>query len=224
MKIKLPAFFTGQIKNKNLRLFLKFFLSLCILYHLAMIVVTPHRMSMIHEHLMPYFSSYASALSLNNSWDFYAPNPSHYYYFEYEVIDSKDKVGTFRWPPSRKESKRIYLNHNRLIYHSRFFMVLGKESIRKYFLPYLCSLHFEATEITIKAILENRPHFKKAKVFRPNFFSADNKQNMKTWFATSARCKKRGKSRNIDNMSDSFEEEDYLLEDEDSQEVEKTDL
>ena len=222
MKMKLPAFFKGQIKNKKLRFFLKFFLSLCVLYHLAMILVTPHRMSMIHERLMPYFSSYAHTLSLNTGWDFYAPNPSHYYYFEYEVIDSKDKVGTFRWPPSRKESKRIYLNHNRLIYHSRFFMVLGKEHIRRHFLPYLCSLHSEATEITIKAILEDRPHFKKAKVFHPSFFSADNKQNMKTWFATSTRCKKRGKSRNIDSLSDSSEGEDFMLEDEHLIETEKT--
>ena len=221
MKIKLPGFFKGQIKNKKLRVFLKVFLSLCIFYHLAMIFIIPHRMSMVYERLMPYFSSYANTLALNTTWDFYAPNPSHYYYFEYAVIDLRDKVSTFRWPPSRVESKRIYLNHNRLIYHSRFFMILGKQPIRKHFLPYLCSLHPEATEITIKAILEDRPHFKKAKVFRPRFFSANNEQNMKIWFSTSARCKKRGKLRNIDSH-DSFEEENHIWENEYSIEMERT--
>ena len=106
MKIKWPAFFKGQIKNKKLRLFLKFILSLFIFYHLVMIFVIPHRMSMVHEYLLPYFSHYADSLSLNTGWDFYAPNPSQYYYFEYEVIDSQDTVNTFRWPPSPKRIKK----------------------------------------------------------------------------------------------------------------------
>lgn len=188
---------------------MKFFLSLFILYHLAMMFITPHYMSMVHERLMPYFTSYAYTLSFKTNWDFYSPNPTYYYYFKYEVIDSKNKVGTFRWPPSRKESKRIYLNHNRLIYHARFFIILGQKNIRQHFIPYLCYLHPEATEITMKVIFEARPHFKKAKVFGPRFFSADNKQNMKEWFTVSSRCKRRKKSRNINTLSDFSESEGF---------------
>ena len=205
--IKLPSFFKGQIKNKKLRGVLKFFLSLFILYHLAMILIIPHRRSMIHEYAMPYFPSYVHTLSLDTSWNFYAPNPIDYYYFEYEVIDSKNKVGTFRWPPSRKEVKRIYLNHNRLIYHARFFLTLHERNISQYFiLPYLCNLHSEAVEITVKVMFKNRPHFKKAKVLEPSFLSVDNKQNRKKWFSVTSKCKKRKKSRNINNLNEFLEE------------------
>ncbi len=203
-KIKTSAVFKGQIKNKKLRGVLKLLLSLFILYHLTMTFVTPHYMSIVHEKMMPYFKTYAHTLSFTTSWDFYAPNPSYYNYFEYEVVHSKNKVETFRWPLSRKESKQIYLNHNRLIYHSRFFMVLGKRYIIKHFIPYLCSLHPLANEITVKVMVENRPHFKKAKVLDPNTFSSDNKKNMRKWFSASSRCRKQVKSRNINTADDDF--------------------
>ena len=178
-----------------------------------MIFIMPHYMSMIHEQLIPWFSSYAHSLSFTTSWNFYAPNPIYYYYFEYEVIGSNNKVGTFRWPPSRKESKRIYLNHNRLIYHARFFMDLGRGYIRRHFIPYFCRLHPEATEITMRALFEDRLHFKKAKSYNPRFFSADNKKNMKQLFAVSSRCKRRKKSRNIDHFSESQINNDYIRDD-----------
>ena len=195
-----------RIKNKQLRFVLKLLISLLVIYHLAMIIVVPQRMSMIHERLMPYFSSYAYTLSLAVSWDFYAPNPSIYYYFEYEVIDAKDRVEVFRWPPSRKEFKKGYMNHNRLIYHSRFFMLLGQKRIRRHFMPYLCRLHPSAREISVKAIVENRPHFKKARVFDPGFFSAGNKENMRVWFTASSRCKRSKKTRELNTTEFSDEE------------------
>ena len=102
-------------------------------------------------------------------------------------------------------------------------MILGKSAIRRHFLPYLCVIHPTAVEVAAKAILENRPHFKKAKVFEPHFLSADNKKNMNTWFAASAKCKKQGKSRNMDSLTDSFEEDRYM-EEEHLPETEETDL
>ena len=214
-KIKTPALLKGQIKNKKLRGILKFILSLFILYHLAMVFIMPQYMSMIHERLIPYFISYAHTLSFTTSWDFYAPNPTYYYYFQYEVVNSKNKVGTFRWPPSRKESKRIYLNHNRLIYHARFFMLLGHKNIRKHFMPYLCYLHPEATEITLQVMFEDRPHFKKAKIAGPRVFSADNAQkDMKEWMKVSSKCKKRKKSRNINTLDEDLIDDSDVLDEE----------
>ncbi len=201
--------FKGKIKNKKIRGVLKFLLSCFIFYHLAMIFIVPHRMSMIHEKLLPYFLSYAYTLSLNTSWDFYAPNPSFYYYFEYEVIDSKDKVATFRWPPSRKESKRIYLNHNRLIYHARFFMVLEKKHIIRHFLPYLCRLHPTAKEISLKVLFENRPHFKKAGTFRPGSFSAESKERFQEMFTLSSFCKRKKKARDLSGAHTEDIEEEF---------------
>ena len=189
------------LKNKKIKAILKFLLSLGILYHLAMIFITPQQMSLVREKLMPYFNAYAQTLYLSSSWNFYAPNPSYYHYFEYETIDDKDNVAVFRWPPARKESKKIYLNHNRLIYHSRFFVLFGPNNIRKYFLPYLCRLHPTTKTISIKLKWENRPHFKKAKTYGPGYFSAENLDNMKEFQAVTMYCKRRKKVRNIDNFS-----------------------
>ena len=199
-KKKNTSFWKAFKQNSKTQFIVKVFLSLFVLYHLSMIFISPHIMSLAHETLMPYFSPYASTLSLNTSWNFYAPNPAYYHYLTYEVIDSKSKVGDFRWPPKRKESKLIYLNHNRLIYHARFFIMAGPQNIRRYFIPYLCRLHPSATEITLKIILENRPHFKKAKTFKSTFFSANNQDNMKMWSAPiHTRCARKKKLRHIDS-------------------------
>jgi len=186
-KKKIKSFF----KTKKWENILKIFLSLFILYHLTMIFAVPHRRSMIHDKLMPYFTFYAHSLSFNISWDFYAPNPSSYHYFEYEIVSKKHKVETYRWPPSKKEFNRMDLNYKRLLYHSRFFMLLGSNHIQSHFLPYLCSIHPEASHITAKAFVENRPHFKKAKILKPSSLSENNKSNMRLWSVSSKACKKK---------------------------------
>ncbi len=204
-KTKKISFWKAQRENKISRFILKLLLSLFVLYHLSMIFISPNTRSLAHEALMPYFTFYASALSLNNAWDFYAPNPTYYYYLEYEVIDSKDKVATFRWPPKRKESQLIYLNHNRLLYHARFFIMAGPQNIRRYLIPYFCRQHPFADEITLKIMFENRPHFKKARTFRSDFFSAENLENMKMWSNIHARCKKQKKARKINSEDPSWD-------------------
>ena len=204
-KKKNLSFWKAIKQNKKIQFVSKLLLSLFVLYHLSMIFISPHIMSIAHEKLMPYFDTYASTLSLNTNWDFYAPNPTYYYYYQYEVIDSRSKVGDFRWPPKRKESKLIYLNHNRLIYHTRFFIMAGPRNVRRYFMPYLCRLHPLATEITLKIMLEDRPHFKKAKTFKSDFFVADNPEHMKLWSTIHSKCKRKRKTRHIDSL-DSFSE------------------
>ena len=210
-KKKQLSFWKSLKQSPKTKLMVQFCLSLFVLYHLFMIFISPHVMSIAHEKLMPFFAPYASTLALNTSWNFYAPNPIYYHYWTYEVIDSKSKVGDFRWPPKREESKLIYLNHNRLIYHSRFFIIAGPRNVKRYFIPYLCRLHPLATEITLKVIFENRPHFKNAKTFKPTFFSAENQENKHVWSAPiHAKCKRKKSQRHIDSENDSFIDETEL--------------
>ena len=200
-KAKNLSFWKSLKQSPKIGFITKLFLSLFVLYHLCMIFISPHVMSLAHNRLMPYFAPYANTLSLSASWNFYTPNPNYYYYFHYEVIDSKSKVGSFRWPPKRKESKRIYLNHNRLIHHTRFFVMAGPKNIRRYFIPYLCRLHPLASEIILKVRLERRwLRFKKQKkVFRPAVFSAENKENTKEWPDIHLKCTRKKKQRHIDS-------------------------
>ena len=190
-----------MFRVQSVQVTLKVLVSLFIVYHLLMIFISPNRLSMIHEKLMPYFISYAHTLSMDVSWSFYAPNPYSYFYFEYEVIYKNDRVNTFRWPPSRKESKRNIFNYNRFISQTLFFMLSGPRELRRHFLPYLCHLHPESKEITAQAIVEDRPHFKKAQVLDP-LQSLYNKENMKVWYKASRRCYHKKKSRSIDSLEE----------------------
>ncbi len=193
------SFINDMFRGQAVQVTLKVLVSLFIVYHLLMVFISPNRLSMIHEKLMPYFISYAHTLSMDVSWSFYAPNPYSYFYFEYEVIYTNDRVNTFRWPPSRKESKRNIFNYNRFISQTLFFMLAGPRKLRRYFLPYLCHLHPESKEITAQAIVEDRPHFKKAQVLDP-LQSLYNKENMKVWYKAFRRCYHKKKSRSIDSL------------------------
>ena len=198
-KIKKPAFF----KNALFQITLKIFLSLYILYHLAVVFITPQKMSILYKNFGSYFVSYAQTLFIDGNWNFYIPRRSHYYNFKYTIMEGKKKTGTFWWPPSRREVKRIYLNHNRLISHSRFFMVVGGRNIRRHFVPYLCDLHPSADRIVVKATLKRKPRLK-------NAFNSSIYDSKEEWFSVNSRCSKRKKARNIDS---SLEEKSHLMED-----------
>jgi len=200
---------TDLFHVSSVQMTLKVLVPVFIIYHLLMIFISPNRLSMIHERLMPYFISYAHTLSMNVVWSFYAPNPYSYFYFEYEVIYKNDRVNTFRWPPSRKESKKNIFSYNRLISHTLFFMLAGPRNLRKHFLPYLCHIHPESKEITARAIVEDRPHFKKAQVLDLTQ-SLYNKENMKVWYKSSHKCYNKKKSRSIDSEDiDDFATSEY---------------
>ena len=198
---------TDLFRGPSVQVTLKVLVSGFIVYHLLMIFISPNRLSMIHEKLMPYFISYSHTLSMDVSWSFYAPNPYSYFYFDYEVVYKNDRVNTFRWPPSRKEFKKNIFSYNRLISHTLFFMLSGARHVRRHLLPYLCHIHPESKEITAQAIVEDRPHFKKAQVLDPTQ-SLYNKENMKVWYKASRRCYHKRKSRSIDS-EDILEADDF---------------
>ena len=195
-KAKNISFWKSLKQNQKIRFIAKLFLSLFVLYHLFMIFISPHIRSLAHKKFMPFFAPYANTFSLNTSWNFYTPNPNYYYYFSYDVMDLKSKAGSFRWPPKRKESKRIYLNHNRLIHHARFFITAGPRNIRRYFIPYLCHLHPSARKISLKVKLKHRRlRFKK----KSAFFSAKNQESMEEWPDIILKCPRKKKQRQIDS-------------------------
>ena len=190
------------MKNKNSIPFVKIIVSLLIGYHLIMIVIMPNRQSMLYDTLRPYFISYARSFSMDSIWAYYAPNPITYFYFKYEVIKKKS-VETYRWPPTRRESKRVLFNHKRFISHSQFFLIMGANNVRRHFIPYLCRLHPLAKEIAVKVVYESRPHFKKAKIMDLDFWPISNK-NMQEALLTTGRCRrnKRSKMRDINSMEE----------------------
>ena len=193
------------MKNKKLFAVVKIFISLFVVYHLLMVAIIPNRYSMLFDALRPYLMPYAHTLAMDSVWGYYAPNPIIYFYFRYEVI-KKNSVETYRWPPTRQESKRILFNHIRFVVHSQYFFRMDKNNIRRHFIPYLCRLHPMAKEIAIKIKYENRPHFKKAKIMDLPFWPVNNK-DMKEVFITSSRCRRSKHSKRDISSIESSEED-----------------
>ncbi len=190
------------MKKKNLKTsipFLKIILSLWIVYHLLVIIIMPHKQSPSYLFFRPYLTSYARSLSMDSNWKSDTLDPGRYFYLEYDVT-RKNSIETYQWPPSRKESKRVFFNHNRLIAHSRFFLNIRKRYIRRAFLPYLCRLHPSAEEISLRVLLKKHSYSKKAPLSSFSFSAKKPKQ--REWLIGYSSCRKerRKTERMINNI------------------------
>lgn len=200
--------------------------SLWLVYHLMVIVIMPQPLSLLYAPLKPYLMPYAHTLNLSNIWSFFAPNPDHYSYFEYDVYyenpvrvknTAKRRRGkkarrlkarrqnkkTFIWPLSRKESERMSQNHNRLIFHSIFFYnTHSPRTVRKHLLPFLCRLHPQGLRVVARAMRTDRPPFSKARGKNYSFHSMVYRGRGKPVekFQTARRCPRNKNLRQIDSI------------------------
>ena len=168
---------------------LKIFVSLFIVYHLMMAAVIQRDSvvhNFFRPWFVSYARS-LSMDSLRAPYVLSPFGPldggiSHYSaYFQYEVIKNisageksgskkrfhrtrrrggqKQSVQHYRWPPARRESGRVFFNHNRLLAHSSFFMnvlPLSARLLRRHFLPYLCRLHPLADKVVLKLVIDRQ--------------------------------------------------------------------
>ena len=209
-----------------IRVLAKGLVSLWVVYHLVVIVIMPQPLSLLYAPLKPYLMPYAYTLKFSNIWSFFAPNPDHYSYFEYDVYyessvrHQKTKKGrrgkrsgrfktprqnkkTFIWPLSRKESERVSLNHNRLIWHSIFFYHRSSpRTVRRYLLPFLCRLHPRGLRVVARAMRVKRPPFSKARGKNHSFHSMvyRGRGEPVEKFQTARRCPRNKNLRQIDSV------------------------
>jgi len=142
---------------KNL---LKLILSLFAIYHLCAITIFANPSSFLGRHLSEPFLYYANMFGLNNTWNFFSPDPAHTMYLSYRVhfedtgATTKEPIEGFL-PP---EKKQIVVNSSRrrMLYALRF-LLLDPSRFQTILEPWLCRQFPGASEIALSYNLETLP-------------------------------------------------------------------
>ncbi len=138
-----------MLKNRAFQ----FLLSLFILFHLCAVLLFPNPSSILSRNLSFFFNDYGNLLGLNTTWQFFSPNPGAMKYIDYDVIVEKEDefdIKNYQFPPQGSQ-RNLKPNHSRLFYFA-VRMVSSGENISRFFIPYLCRKHPEATSIAIKTV------------------------------------------------------------------------
>ncbi len=149
-------------KSDSKSLALRILLSVFIVYHLIVIAVLANGSSFLGRALDPWITPYGNFLGLNVTWNFFAPDPAHTMFIQYNIrfedadgLDLKDpKEGYF--PP---EKTRIVIDSSerRFLYAMRF-LILDEKRMKVLLGPFLCRQNPGATAVHIKNILEPIPN------------------------------------------------------------------
>jgi hypothetical protein len=143
------------MRKLNLSRFLRFALSIFLLYHLAVITVMPNPSSLLGRRFSRYLTDYANTLGINTTWQFFSPGPAPVFYLEYDVetSDVEAEAKSFQLPEKRRASYYDEL-YNRTLYSMRFFVLAPIETFERYFVRFLCKQHPEAEALSIRTVGE----------------------------------------------------------------------
>ena len=151
---------------------MRILLSLFLVYHLIAVVLLPNPYSVVGRVFTPLFTTYASTLGMNTTWQFFSPNPMPHRYLSYtfsssETAEEADKViegedEDHYWPP-RDRSQIWRENYNRQVYHSVVTTVL-RDKTPTHLIPWLCQRHPGAVSISLYAHAKQLPSIERAKI------------------------------------------------------------
>ena len=148
----------------------KILISVFLFYHLMCIAIMPNYHSVLGKIFGPYFLKYANTLTLANTWQFFSPDPTVEFYFEYQLdLKSKEldagseasaeesfedkldgEMKVYRWPP--KKNTFLYRpSYFRRIYHSRL-ATRDQYRMKKFFIPWVCKKHPDAIRINLRSV------------------------------------------------------------------------
>jgi len=145
---------------------LKIFLSLFLVYHLAVIIILPNSGSYLGRSTEKWITPYANYLGLNTTWNFFSPDPAQTMFVKYTVwfddlnaAKAKDPVEGFI--PPEKEKIVLDSSKRRLLYAMRF-LILDTNRMKTILAPWLCRENPGAQLVKIEHILEAIPNLEKA--------------------------------------------------------------
>jgi hypothetical protein len=139
----------------------KIILSIFILFHLAVVVVLANGSSYFGRSLSPYLLSYANALGINCTWNFFSPDPANTMYYKVRVY-YEDGLGNeikepeeFFFPP---EKGQIVVNSSRrrTLYAVRF-LTLDSSRLKTVMGPWICRQHLGASRVRMDHIVAEIP-------------------------------------------------------------------
>lgn len=156
---------------KKAKPLLKIFLSLWIIYNIAVMLIMPNVGSYFGRVMSRFITPYAAVVGLNAGWNFFSPDPAHTMYLEYTVqypdtpegesVEPVEKI----FPPEK--NRPIYNPIRKRDMYATRYMALDPKRLRMLFGPWLCRQNPGASDIDVKLVVETVPPLDKV-VQRPD--------------------------------------------------------
>lgn len=145
---------------------IRFCLSVFIVFHLTVIVVLANGTSYLGRSLQHILTPYANFIGLNSTWNFFSPDPAHTMYFRYLVRFQDDNGNDLReaieeFVPAAKDEFVLNSSKRRMLYAMRF-MILDSRRMSGILGPWICRKYPGATSLHIEHIFEQIPSLDRA--------------------------------------------------------------
>lgn len=140
---------------------IKVILSIWIVYNIFVMLVMPNIGSYFGRVSSRFVVSYASAVGLNASWNFFSPDPAHTMYIHYRIhfLDKegnqlKDSLDGYF--PQEKNQAINSIFRKRELYVMRFMLIEPKR-LKILMGPWLCRQYPGASSIDLEHVIETVP-------------------------------------------------------------------
>ncbi len=135
---------------------LTWLLTLFLLFHLSVLLITPNKENYFGYRLFHVFQPYVNFFEFSSEWTFFSPDPSPPLYIDWKIFDqagAEIKSGSF---PETISPFIVGDRQVRRISATRF-MLMGDGLAQKTLVPYLCHQTPGAYSVRMTRIFQNPP-------------------------------------------------------------------
>lgn len=177
------------VRNVLLAIFSAF-----IVFHLAVIVISPNSSSYPGRAFSWLLQPYGAALGLNTPWNFFSPDPAHTMYLRLQ-LHWQNEDGSFArdseelFFPRARDLREMDLSKRRELYAMRYLM-LDPRRVEALFGPWVCGRYQGLSNLTVEHIVQPIPDLDKAA--RLSVDSWRTEEAMKSFGRVDYRCTQTG--------------------------------
>lgn len=147
-------------------LWLKVLISITVTFHLAVVIILANGPSFLARYHQGWLIGYANQLGLNQTWNFFSPDPTHIHYIRYFVHFEDDGGNETRetiegYLPEDKEKVVIDSSKRRML-HAVRAISLDEPRTERLLAPWLCRSYEGATLVNIKHVMQVLPNLDRA--------------------------------------------------------------
>ncbi len=144
-----------------------------IFYHLVVIVLMPNPTSLFSRQWGCFIAPYANTIGMNQTWEFFSPDPPTPFYFNYSVhfenlSGEEIEPSIESYFPEWRTQPTNHPNKIRLKTTVRF-LALREDSAGNAFALYLCRKYPKATRVIVRSTFEFVPPLEKVKLNDGNY-------------------------------------------------------
>ncbi len=141
-------------------------ISLVIVFHLSVVIILANGPSVLGRLHQDWIIGYANQLGLNQTWNFFSPDPSHIHYIRYFIHFENDAGDPVQdsiegFIPEDKEKLVIDSSKRRML-HAVRALSLDEKRTEKLLAPWLCKTFPGATMVHIKHVMQLLPNLDRA--------------------------------------------------------------